>query len=1169
MNRFVSSIAFITCFSLFGTACSFVIASESRDATIHACIAASADRWWAIGDRGQALLSENAGRTWTQSTIDGAPNLYAGIAIDERNGVIVGGTIQPFSHRSAGVIQTTQDGGRRWREIPSEGLPRLTGIQKISDQHWIVWGDWSPKFQTGLLETVDGGTTWIGKALPASHIQTAAWKDARDGIVVDRLGRVFRFEASKPPMLLPVGGNASNRILKATHDDSGWWLIGQSGQIYHSIDGQQWLQKRLPGTAADQALICLSDIAFQKLDSPATASAPARYNESKSNDPMAIATSIDVPFVHQNRPDASGYGSELNVTQSPPRKRCWLVGSPGSVVWTSDDLGDSWQTQTTSQSLPLNSIATAGNDTLFAGGGLATIIGTRNSGQGWWILGQEGSRLALLSLTAIQASIPWDALSMVARESRGHAGGIIFHSERIYERASPWCESTTRAAVLASELSVSGLETLNYFPITSQPTGRLREELAIYDPKLQQPGVDSLIDRIAIHTIRQYRPDVIVCDSFNSEDPLLQATARMVVTARNRACDSRFECFSKESGIPDKAWDCKTLLARSISNPQNIHRHSELQLTSTTPLHREGILLGELLVSVGGQVSQPEESIANLDLHSASEESMPPWKQYGEYGVIFGARPSGGKGNLLPDEIRQPGAMRPAASSESLRYQTAITSFQRESSLQKVIEMEVESTIRDNRWLTALNQLINSTSHAARSPTLWTVAQEARRRGQWDRWSTCLELLIGDYPKEGAAELAAIQQAAWRGSSELRLWQAKLSPAIDSQPSPSSVVTASYHASTSSSPFESQTHDTSVRKVAANQTPDVRSPSRSTLQLQTATRSVNPVTPTRTGADHENIHSQSVSDPINGNQATRFASMTSSARANIGEDPRRVLLALSSRTDLTTPWNGIYGWSQLADQEYLLRSAGRAAGGAAERLATSPSTASHLPTPRPASPAAMAIPISKSRPVLDGALGDAVWKEAYQIGLQSIEASMQRERAAVANITVVNLIRDNRFLYVSGACGAQQRLTEKATTSGDLLRNKPGDRTHDKPTIGSDRFTLRVDTDRDFLTWFQFTVDSHGNLTDALNDMGSWDPRWYVATDRTEIGWTFEMAIPLNEILDEDFVKTADSQASDVTGGILWNFAMCRTQPGNAVQYAKPLMTEGLSPVSWFPGIIR
>jgi hypothetical protein len=64
-------------------------------------------------------------------------------------------------------------------------------------------------------------------------------------------------------------------------------------------------------------------------------------------------------------------------------------------------------------------------------------------------------------------------------------------------------------------------------------------------------------------------------------------------------------------------------------------------------------------------------------------------------------------------------------------------------------------------------------------------------------------------------------------------------------------------------------------------------------------------------------------------------------------------------------------------------------------------------------------------------------------------------------------------------------------------------------------------------------------------------------------------AIPLNEISDENSVKNANSEKLPGEPETLWNFAMCRTAPGQAVQQAKPLMIEEFSAVSWIPGIIQ
>jgi len=295
-------------------------------------------------------------------------------------------------------------------------------------------------------------------------------------------------------------------------------------------------------------------------------------------------------------------------------------------------------------------------------------------------------------------------------------------------------------------------------------------------------------------------------------------------------------------------------------------------------------------------------------------------------------------------------------------------------------------------------------------------------------------------------------------------------------------------------------------------------------------------------------------------------------------DPRKVLLDLASRAEVTADWRGIYGWSQLADQEYMLR----ASRVARQRSSTSSNDEHRLLRFSQGPASLVTIPLSKYRPILDGSLGDEVWKEAYQIELQSVEALLLDDQAVTQGVTqavtpdatLVKLIRDSRFLYVAGSCVTRREINESKSIPRNPSEKKPSEktpegRTHDQPTLGSDRFTLRIDTDRDFLTWFQFTVDSQGNLTDSLNDMGTWNPRWYVATDRTESGWVFEFAIPLTEISDENFLKNANSDKLPGESYALWNFAMCRTSPGQAVQQAKPLMIEGFSAVSWIPGIIQ
>jgi len=1096
INRRLSNALVTFCLLIVSIFIAPVFAYEQNDATIHDCIAATTDRWWALGERGQMLLSEDAGRSWNPAAIDGTPNLYAGIAIDERRGVAVGGNVHAYSHRSVGVIQVTNDGGRRWRAIESHGLPRLTGIQKLSSEHWIVWGDWSPDFQSAIFETQDGGSTWTPKTLAASHVQTTAWKDSENGVVVDRLGRVFRFEKGQTPRQLSLGGDASNPILKVCHHESGWWLIGESAQIYHSHDGNRWQAKSLPGNATDHALIRLNDIAFQASDGTSNS-------------------------------------------------RCWVVGSPGSVVWSSDDLGSSWQTQLTSQSMPLNCIAQSGNETLFAGGRLATIIGTRNSGEGWWILGRQGERMALLSVAAVQGSIPWDALSVTANESRGHAASIVLHSERTYERAGPWCDSATRAGILAVELGIASLETLVRSPVGSLPSNRAAIDLSAYPSKFQAIGDESL-ERKAVFLIRQNRPDVLVSDAFDSRDPLCQVAGRMVMTARNRASDPRFICFSSESGIPDYAWDCKTLLARSPLDASAHQRRSELRLAATTPIHREGKLLSETLVAVGATVSEANSMDPMTVTYGVTKESFPPWDQYGNYATVFGLRPAGGKTGLLPEGIRHSGSMRSKSTKNSVSQQTLISNLQRESMLKSVLELDVDETTRDFRWRSTLQQFLNATSSETRSHSLWYLAQEARRKGQWNRWSLCLDLLLGEYSKEGAAEMAAIQQSAWKGSREVQHWRQQQSMANTSSNQKSDVTTAHFTGKATSSPFDLRIESKTVARSSDKQTTMGRNPSRSTIQSQPASRIVSPVENASSKVVNTN---KSLSNNAGAIVPSNDSSTGSIAVTNIESDPRFLLLNLRQTANIQnslekmTHWDGLYEWSTLANEEYLIRIAMQ-----------SPSSSSNT----------IRIPTSKARPILDGSLDDAVWKNAYQQRLTYVAMDPIQD-GNPTNTSTIFWVRDNRFLYIAGIC---ETLSSQNSNQPKVKMGNSSERTgrlHDEPRLGVDQITLRFDTDRDFLTWFQLTIDSDGNLTDSLNDLDAWNPRWYAETARNETGWRFELAIPLSELSDEDWMNNSS---------VLWNVAAKREVPGAEitgvpVQQSKKSLSEELSPVSWLPVMIR
>jgi photosystem II stability/assembly factor-like uncharacterized protein len=147
-----------------------------------------------------------------------------------------------------------------------------------------------------------------------------------------------------------------------------------------------------------------------------------------------------------------------------------------------------------------------------------------------------------------------------------------------------------------------------------------------------------------------------------------------------------------------------------------------------------------------------------------------------------------------------------------------------------------------------------------------------------------------------------------------------------------------------------------------------------------------------------------------------------------------------------------------------------------------------------------ACPGARSRPWLDGILDDSVWADSKaQGGAFSLVDSAGR---TIAEVTIT---ADGEFLFLCGDC---PRLAGVPYRESDAPRTKNAD------LSGSDRITIRLDCDRDYLTAFEFSIDSSGAVNDQCGMVRDWDPRWYVATRLDERRWCFEAAIPLAELCD-------------------------------------------------------
>jgi len=150
----------------------------------------------------------------------------------------------------------------------------------------------------------------------------------------------------------------------------------------------------------------------------------------------------------------------------------------------------------------------------------------------------------------------------------------------------------------------------------------------------------------------------------------------------------------------------------------------------------------------------------------------------------------------------------------------------------------------------------------------------------------------------------------------------------------------------------------------------------------------------------------------------------------------------------------------------------------------------------PPKPVLACVPAA-SKPHLDGRLDDELWKQAKAAQLQSACYDDDNWPAAVM------LAYDAEFLYVAIKC--RQAPGAKYETAG-------GPRPRDADLAAHDRVDIFLDLDRDFATYYHFSIDHRGWTAEDCWGDKTWSPKWFLAAKTEDGCWTAEAAIPLDQL---------------------------------------------------------
>ena len=159
-------------------------------------------------------------------------------------------------------------------------------------------------------------------------------------------------------------------------------------------------------------------------------------------------------------------------------------------------------------------------------------------------------------------------------------------------------------------------------------------------------------------------------------------------------------------------------------------------------------------------------------------------------------------------------------------------------------------------------------------------------------------------------------------------------------------------------------------------------------------------------------------------------------------------------------------------------------------------------------------------PVIDGRLNDPLWQSAPVI--DDFHQIKPGDGATPSQLTEVHLAYDRDYLYFAGTLHEK----DPSQISATVMQNGQG-------FPYDDRITIVIDPFNTGKTGYRFETNALGGRNDAIyigtNFSQDWDVIWDAASQITDNGWTFEMAIPFKSI---PFDETIDTWGVNLSRGI-------------------------------------
>lgn len=973
------------------------------DAGLHDVQCVGRQRIWAVGDRGVIWHSADSGASWSLQPSGTRGRLRSACFLTNTLGWVAGEEYLPGGF-SRGILLATRDGGGTWQSLDEQQLPPLRSIRFFDLELGLAVGAATPTNPTGVYRTLDGGKSWTALPGPRSTgWQSSVFLSPEMGLLGGRSGELMLFAGDQLlPTRLPALGR---KAVRAVHlqDDETAWLVGDGGLVLTSGSG---------GVVWEDAPTPLPT-ELQQVQDFRTVSAVGRY--------------------------------------------VWLAGAPGSVVWHSPDGGQTWQSQATGNSTPINSLKFSSPTQGVAVGEFGLILVTNNGGHSWQTLRGGGRSAAFATFQARPAKLSPGLYAKYSAE-QGYRGvtWMATESSAGLKQSSPDLEDRLAGAVVESGGSSSAIAW--QFPVLIPGSDR-DSELLVREWQTRTEGrLSETLMTSLVRELRMWRPRVVILDQPGSDDAvvsLLQDAVRQAI--------------------------------RDAANPD---RYLTLQeLTKLAPWQVERVYVRVADGSSGNATIDPYEFLfhsgATVDQASASARQrlgLPTVRTQAHeaYRLLSdAANPDQAGQDLFAGLDIAPGtAGRRSGHRLHVRDEAELARRQDAAKRQRQFAGIAEKTFDDPQAaaqiLAQLQDLVGSLPPEQGAATLAIAWDEHRRHARYDLAESVAMEMLRRYPQEPVTREAMTWMISLWTSSELA-WQRGRR-----KHGPENTVIDT--AGTLSSRIQQVSGIASTADRGPMNDADFR----------------NPRQPLKTTGDAtiERRHKQ----------AAELAKLLELQAPIIFEQP-----------EIQFPLAALYratGAGGKSDQVY--RNFGRATPDDPWRQVATREL--WLVQPQTVSPPQLArVTAAAQPPYLDGLLSDPCWQSAREIRLTDArtpsptarellpgELPEGEQRSTGADHGFVLLAYNAQYLFLAASL----------PQSADLAHIAPAlkDRRYDADLSRCDRLSLCLDLDRDYATAYELQIDQRGWTGDRCWEDATWNPRWFVAVDADKERWRIEAAIPWDEL---------------------------------------------------------